>query len=106
MFSVHLVHEDINNSKCPGTISSHSGSRITSVLLSNASLLANFTSLTEKKNCNSVISTHNNIAFQNMFALIQVFLILQIPNTNTNTNTNNGHIIRHAADIAPMPQAM
>lgn len=60
----------------------------------------------KKKNCNSVISTHNNIAFQNMFALIQVFLILQIPNTNTNTNTNNGHIIRHAADIAPMPQAM
>lgn len=72
------------------------------MLLSNASLLANFTSLTEKKNCNSVISTHNNIAFQSMFALIQVFLILQIPNTNT----NNGHIIRHAADIAPMPQAM
>lgn len=39
-------------------------------LLSNASLLANFTSPTEKKTV-SVISTHNNIVFQNMFALKQ-----------------------------------
>ena len=40
-------------------------------LLSNASLLANFTCPTGKKKTVSVISTHNNIVFQNMFALKQ-----------------------------------